>query len=106
MRPLSFWQESEHLQNSGQAFLVRQGSLVFIEHFTIANDRSPYVTDPHSHVSKLYFRDFFNTLQNSAVRCAGYHFITPKREYTPFHSFFSIISCCCTYYSVSWEYKR
>jgi len=53
MRPLSFWQESEYLQNSGQAFLVRQGSLAFIEHFTTANDRSPYVTDPHSHVSKL-----------------------------------------------------
>ncbi len=33
MRPLSFWQESEYLQNSGQAFLVRQESLVFIEHF-------------------------------------------------------------------------
>jgi hypothetical protein len=62
MRPLSFWQEREYLKNSGQAFLVRQGSLVFIEHFTIANDRSTYITDPHSHVSKLYFRDFFNTL--------------------------------------------
>ena len=45
-----------------QALLVRQGSLVFIEHFTIANERSTDVTDPHSHLSKLYFRDFFNTL--------------------------------------------
>jgi len=53
MRLLSFWQESEYLQNSGQAFLVRQGSLVFIEHFTIANDRSTYVTDKRtSHAVK------------------------------------------------------
>jgi hypothetical protein len=59
MRPLSFWQESEHPQNAGQAMLVRQGSLVVMEHFIIANDRSTYVTDPHSLVPKLYFRDSY-----------------------------------------------
>src|SRR2546421_8586287 len=48
---LSFWQESEHLQMAGQTLLVRQGSLVFLEHFTIANDPSPYFPDPHSHLS-------------------------------------------------------
>jgi hypothetical protein len=63
MYPPFFLARERASPKSRQAFLVRQGSLVFIEHFTTATDSSPYGIDPHSHVPKLYFRDFFNTLQ-------------------------------------------
>ena len=57
----SFLARERASPNSGQAFLVRQSSLVFTEHFTIENDSSPYVTycsqeqPMESHVSHSYF---------------------------------------------------
>ena len=67
--------EAIHSPTIRQAFLVCQGLLVFTEHFIIANDSSTYVTDPHSHVPKLYFRDLFNT----RTGCAGDRLV-PRQE--------------------------